>query len=315
MKILITGAAGNLGSRVAQHFIPGGHELRLLVHNSLLPFDVSSHRNVRVLRADLSQPATLVEACDGMDCVIHLAGVLFAPRPERFLRDTNVGYVRNLVDAAKNAGVRKFILVSFPHVEGETTPEHPATGRLDATPDVIHFRTRLEAERLLLASCQGTTTIPVVFRAGIVYGKGIKLTEAAHWMLRHHLMAVWKRPTWAHLIALHDFLAALQAVIENEKADGIYQVCDDAPLSLQDVLDQLADHYHCSRPWRLPEWVFHAAGIGCEAAALILRTSAPLNRDIVRAGMTSCVADNSRMKRELLPVLTYPTIEQGIPLL
>ena len=65
----------------------------------------------------------------------------------------------------------------------------------------------------------------------------------------------------------------------------------------------------------MPEWTFHAAGAICEATALILRSGAPLNRDIVKAGMTSCVADNSRMKRELLPVLAYPTIEEGIALL
>jgi hypothetical protein len=53
----------------------------------------------------------------------------------------------------------------------------------------------------------------------------------------------------------------------------------------------------------------------CETAALVLRTAAPLNRDIVRAGMTSCVADTSRMKRELLAKLAYPSIEQGLCLL
>jgi hypothetical protein len=47
----------------------------------------------------------------------------------------------------------------------------------------------------------------------------------------------------------------------------------------------------------------------------VLRSAAPLNRDIVNAGMTSCVADNSRMKRELLPVLKYPTLQAGIRLL
>jgi hypothetical protein len=50
-------------------------------------------------------------------------------------------------------------------------------------------------------------------------------------------------------------------------------------------------------------------------AALTLRTPAVLTRDIVKAGMTSCVADTSRMKRELLPVLAYPTIMDGIKLL
>ena len=128
-------------------------------------------------------------------------------------------------------------------------------------------------------------------------------------------MAVWRKPTWAHLIALPDFLLALRAAIDSENVRGIYQVCDDAPLTLQDFLDRLADHYKYRRPYRLPAWMFHLAGFSVEMAALVLRTSAPLNRDIVKAGMTSCVADNSRMKRELLPVLKYPTFQDGISLL
>ncbi len=189
------------------------------------------------------------------------------------------------------------------------------SGRLDAISNVVHFRTRLEAERCLLEACKDSSMVPVVFRAGIVYGKGIKLVEGARWMLGHRLMAIWKKPTWAHLIALPDFLAALQCAIEGENVRGVYQVCDDAPLTLQDFLDKLADHYDSTHAWRLPAWMFHAAAISCEAVALILRTPTPLNRDIIRAGMTSCVADNSRMKRELLPTLAYPTITEGIRLL
>ena len=112
-----------------------------------------------------------------------------------------------------------------------------------------------------------------------------------------------------------DFLLALQAAIEGENIRGIYQVCDDGPLTLQDFLDRLADHYGYHRPFRLPAWMFHMAGFSVEMVALLLRTAAPLNRDIVKAGMTSCAADNSRMKRELLPVLRYPTLQEGISLL
>src|SRR5437762_10769119 len=119
----------------------------------------------------------------------------------------------------------------------------------------------------------------------------------------------------AHLIALPDFLLALQVAIEGENIRGIYQICDDAPLTLQDFLDTLADHYNCPRPYRLPAWMFHLAGFSVEMAALVLRTSAPLNRDLVKAGMTSCVPDNSRMKRELLPLLKYPALQDGISLL
>ena len=315
MNILITGASGNLGSRAARHLLSSPHQLHLALHKSPLPSDLSGDVNVSVRRVDLARPQTLPQACAGIDCIVHFAGMLFAPLPERFLPKTNLGYVKNIVEAARDAGVRKFVLVSFPHVEGETTPDRPAAGRLEAASNVVHFRTRLDAERYLLEACQGSSMVPVVFRAGIVYGKGIKLVEGAHWMLRHRVMAIWKKPTWAHLIALPDFLTALQCAIEGQDVHGIYQVCDDAPLTLQDFLDKLADHYSCPRPWRLPQWVFHLAGIGCETAALILRTTAPLNRDIVRAGMTSCVADTSRMKRELLKTLAYPTIADGMKLL
>jgi nucleoside-diphosphate-sugar epimerase len=315
VKVLVTGAAGNIGSHVSRHLMTTQHQLRLLIHESPLPFDTVGHSNIEVRRADLSRPESLQDVCAGVDCVVHLAGVLFAPLPERFLPKTNVGYVKNLLAAAIDGGVRKFILVSFPHVEGETTPDHPAIGRMDSSSSVIHFRTRLEAERQLLEGCNGSAMTPVIFRSGIVYGREIKMVQGARWLLRHRLMAVWRKPTWAHLIAMPDFLLALQSAIEGENIRGIYQVCDDAPLTLQDFLDRLADHYGYPRPYRLPAWMFHMAGFSVEMAALAFRTAAPLNRDIVRAGMTSSVADNSRMKRELLPALKYPTLQEGISLL
>ncbi len=287
MNILITGASGNLGSLVVRHLLSGSHRLYLAVHKAPLSPDLVGHPNVSVRHLDLSCPETLPQACAGIDCIVHLAGVLFAPLPERFLPRTNIGYVRDLVEAAKGAGVRKFILVSFPHAEGRTTPDHPAVGRLDASPAVIHFRTRLEAERLLFAATKDESVTAVVFRAGIVYGRGIKLIEGARWMLHHHLLAVWRKPTWAHLIALPDFLTALQAAIELESARGIYQVCDDYPITIQDFLDRLADHYHCHRPWRLPAWMFRLAGVSWEMASLVFPVPALLNRDIVEAGMTA----------------------------
>ena len=315
MNILITGASGDLGSWTARHLLLSSHRLFLLKHKSTLPSDLVIHSDVTVREANLAKPLTLNQACVGIDCIVHLAGVLFSPRPEKFLPKTNIGYVKSMVEAARTAGVKKFILVSFPHVEGETTPQRPAVGRLDATPDVIHFRTRLEAERYVMTASETSSMIPVVFRAGIVYGENIKLMRAARWMLQHHLMAIWKTPTWVHLLALPDFLVALQAAIENEHTRGIYQVCDDTPLLLQDLLDKLADHWKCHRAFHCPDWMFPVVGGLCETAALVLRTAAPLNRDIVRAGMTSSVADTSRMKRELLAKLAYPSIDDGLRLL
>jgi nucleoside-diphosphate-sugar epimerase len=315
MRILITGAAGNLGSRLARHLLGTEHQVRLLVHKTELPPDLASSPRVIAYRADLAKPETLHPACADAECIVHLAGVLFAPRPEEFLPRTNISFVQNLLSAARQSTVRKFILVSFPHVEGETTPEHPATDRLNSSTNVVHFRTRLGAERLLLEQREGTPITPVILRAGVVYGQGIKLIEAARQLLRYRLLAVWRKPTWIHLVALPDFLAAVLAAIEEERATGIYNVCDDKPITIQEFLDQFAAHLGGRKPWRLPEWTFYAAAASCETIAWLFKTAAPLTRDIVKAGMTSAVADNSRMKSELLPRLAYPTLRDGIELL
>jgi nucleoside-diphosphate-sugar epimerase len=310
MRILISGAAGNLGTLLARHLAPGPHTLRLLYHRRPLAADLLASPNVDPVAADLGDPTTLREVCQGIDRVIHLAGVLFAPRPGRFIHDTNVGYLKNLLDAAEAARANRFILVSFPHAEGETTPEHPARGSLDAVPEVLHFRTRLEAERLLLAH-EGACT-PVVLRAGLIYGPGVKLFEAARWLLRRRIMATWRKPTWAHYLHIRDFLRGAEACLEKDGLTGIYTLCDDEPLLWQGFLDHFADALHVRHPWRLPAWNFYAAALLCEAFALTFHTGTPLTRDIVKAAMTSCVADTSRTKRELLPTLEVPTWREGL---
>ncbi|MHB0971218.1 MAG: NAD-dependent epimerase/dehydratase family protein, partial [Thermoanaerobaculia bacterium] len=127
--ILITGAAGNLGSRLARHLTAVQCKLRLMVHETPLPPDVANAPNVRIVSADLARPDTLARALEGVDVVVHFAGVLFAPRPERFLPETNVKWFSNLLDASLAAKVKKVILISFPHVEGPTSVDRPATGR------------------------------------------------------------------------------------------------------------------------------------------------------------------------------------------
>jgi nucleoside-diphosphate-sugar epimerase len=250
-----------------------------------------------------------------VDCIVHLAGVLFRPQPETFLPRTNTGYVANLATAATEAGVGKFVLISFPHVEGETSPGQPATDRLDRTPSSVHARTRLAAERNLFELCRNGRMTPVVLRAGMVYGRGMLMIEAARWLLRHRLLAVWRRPTWNHLLALPDFLRGVTAVIESEAARGNYNLADDEPLTLQDFLDRVADHWGYPRPWRVPEWSVFAAAACCEVYASIFGTASPFTRDFIRIGMASSVADTSRMKRELLPSLEFPTLRQGLALL
>lgn len=315
MKILITGAAGNLGSFLTHHLLKTSHHLNLLIHRRKLPTALSVHSNVTIFKADLEKPETLTDPCSGVDCIVHFAGKLFAPEPEKFLHTTNVQYAANMATVALTEGVKKFILISFPHVEGESTPEKPAQYSLEGNPDSLHAKTRLEAEKYMFQTCKGTQMTPVAFRAGMIYGKGVLMIEAARWLSKRRLLAVWREPTWEHLLALPDFLHALTATIEKENASGIYNVADDHPVTLQEFLDTAAAHWGYPKPRRLPKWMIYAAAAGCETVAHYCKTPSPLTRDFIKIGMASSVCDTTRMKKELLPVLKNPTLKEGLMLL
>jgi len=244
--------------------------------------------------------------------VVHLAGVLFAPRPERFLPETNTRWFENLLTAAIESRVRRMILISFPHVEGPTSVEDPATGRREGSPVSAHARTRREEERLLFERTRGTETSPVVLRLGMVYGRGILMVEAARWLARRRLLAVWPEPTWIQLISTIDCLRAVESAIVRPGIEGIYHVGDERPVTLQDFLDRACRVWGCPPPWRLPFAVIRAAAAACEACATVARTRSPLTRDFVRIGRVSYWGDTERTRRELLARLEYPTLDDGL---
>jgi nucleoside-diphosphate-sugar epimerase len=315
MNVLITGAAGNLGSFLAQHLLNSRHNLRLLIHRKPLPFDVSLFRNVTVYPVDLEKQETLHEPCLDTHCIVHFAGVLFAPRPQKFMQKTNVEYVKNLVDAALEAGVERFILISFPHVEGESSPENPAKGLLDGNPSSVHAKTRLQAEKYLFQASEGRKMIPVSLRSGLIYGRGVLMIEAARWLLKYHLLGVWRQPTWTHVLALPDFLSCVEAAIDRPGISGIYNIGDDNSITLQGFLDTVAIHWGFKKPWRVPNCLFYLAAWCCELFGIIFGKGSPLTRDFIKIGMASYYSDTSRMKKELLPKLSCPSLKEGMTLL
>lgn len=310
--ILITGAAGNLGSLLSRQLMPTGHALRLMYHRRPLPDDVAHASHVRPINADLSDPGTLSAAVQGADVIVHFAGRLFAPRPERFLPETNTRWFLNLLTAALQAQVGRVILISFPHVEGPTSVEHPATGRLDRQPISMHARTRLDEERLLFERTLGTTTSPVVLRLGMIYGRGILMIEAARWLARRRLLCVWREPTLFQLLSTADYLRAVEAAIFKPGVRGIYHVGDEQPVTLQKFLDEACRVWGYQPPIRIPFSLIYTAAWLCEYVAMIARTPSPLTRDFVRLGRVSHWGDTSRARKDLIPQLLYPTLDTGL---
>lgn len=309
MRILITGAAGNLGSLLARHLLErSGLALRLVTHRRDVHVDLRASERVEVARADLGDPGSLRGVMYGIDQIVHFAGVLFRANPQRFLPITNTAYFRNLLDAARDGGVRKVILISFPHVEGPSSFEKPAAGRLDGVPFSVHAATRLDEERLLFSRVEQ----PISLRVGMEYGRGILMIDAARWLAARGLLGVWREPTAIHLISKVDFCEACRAVIEKLDAKGIYHVGDEGRIHLQDFLAMACARWGHRPPWTMPLWMIYSAAHLCEFYSNLTGSIAPLTRDFIDIGRVPYYGDTTRFRQELLPALAYPTIAEGV---
>ncbi len=309
MKILITGAAGNLGSLLTRHLLTQEiGSLRLMVFRRAVPADLKVKGRTEIVRADLSKRESLTAAVKEVDVIVHFAGVLFKAGPEHFLSTTNTEYFKNLANVAKENGVRRIILISFPHVEGPRSIEKPANGRLNGTPISIHAKTRLEEEQYLFAN----TAEPISLRVGMVYGRGILMIDAARWLAKRRLLGVWKERTQIHLISKDDFCSACTAAITNNAASGIYHIGDEGNVSLQEFLELACRQWGYGRPWMMPLWLIYTAAELCELYSLITGAISPLTRDFIDIGRVSYYGDTKRMRQDLLPVLKYPTINDGL---
>ena len=153
MKILVTGGAGFVGSRIVHTLRAEGRDVRALVRRP----EGSAHLaslGVELATGDVTDPASLAAASDGCTHVIHLVAILQG-KPHDFERVMTRG-TRNVLAAAKGAGVERFILMS-------------ALGTTAATKDVVpYFGAKWAMEQDTITSGLEYS----IFRPSFVFGRG-----------------------------------------------------------------------------------------------------------------------------------------------
>jgi dihydroflavonol-4-reductase len=112
MTTLVTGASGFLGSHVARQLVARGDSVRVLMRASSTNRAVGD-LSLEYVTGDLRDAASLDRALAGVKTVFHVAADyrLWAKK-SRDIYDSNVGGTKNLLEAAKRAGVEKFIYTS-----------------------------------------------------------------------------------------------------------------------------------------------------------------------------------------------------------
>jgi dihydroflavonol-4-reductase len=122
---LVTGAAGFLGSHVARQLVARGDEVRVLVRASSTNRAIAD-LSLEYVTGDLRDAASLDRAMKGAKRVFHVAADyrLWAKRSQD-IYDSNVGGTKNLLDAAKRAGVEQLIYTSTVATIAVDRPQHP----------------------------------------------------------------------------------------------------------------------------------------------------------------------------------------------
>ena len=149
--VLLTGATGFVGGHMLRHLLAAGYKVRCLVRPSP-KVDKLRQAGVEIRDGDILNRKSLEGALPGIEQVIHLVGIILERGPATFARIHHEG-TRNLVSAAQQAGVKRYLQMS-------------ALGARDAPQATPYHRTKGLAEQEVIRS-----GLPyVIFRPAIIFG-------------------------------------------------------------------------------------------------------------------------------------------------
>jgi NADH dehydrogenase len=122
--ILVAGATGVLGSEVVRNLLARGERVRAItrVTSQRAKVDALWKAGAEIVVADLKDPASLTAACKGVDAVISTVTSVTTAQPGDSFEATDGRGTMSLIDAARKAGAKKFVFVSF---DADFAPEAP----------------------------------------------------------------------------------------------------------------------------------------------------------------------------------------------
>ncbi len=296
MKVAITGGTGFIGRHLAQRLAAEGVEVVLLARSERAELN---GRGMAFVASDLSDPAVLQAAFAGCDAVAHCAGINRELKNQTYKR-VHIEGTRNVIEAARQAGVKKVALMSF----------------LRARPNCgsAYHESKWAAEELIRTSGLDYTII----RASMVYGRGDH-------MLDHLSHALHTFPFFAMVgfkekgirpLAIEDLVDVLQAaLVEGRLTRQTIAVTGAEELYLSEAVRRVAQVTRTKiRMVRAPVWFHYGLARFWE---LTMKTPlvACAQVRILSEGVVESALPCDVLPRDLLPTrrFTDDQILKGLP--
>jgi nucleoside-diphosphate-sugar epimerase len=306
MKMLITGAAGFIGTALCRRMRDEGWQVRGAVRSlsdqARLPSGVEA-----VPVGPIGPDTAWAHALAGVDIVVHLAARTHVTReraldPLKAYRLINLAGNEHLARAAADAGVKRFICLSSVKVNGEGRAE-PYTEQDWPAPEDPYGTSKWEAEQAMHRISGETGMELVIIRPPLVYGPGVKanfleLMKIIRSGIPLPFASVNNRRS---VMYLENLIDALFTVCIHPEAKGqTYLVSDGVELSTPELIRRIAGAL--GRPARLfgfPVTLLRSAGKILGKTATVERLCGSLT------------VDSSKITRDLGWKAPY-TMEQGL---
>jgi nucleoside-diphosphate-sugar epimerase len=305
VRVLVTGATGFAGGHLAATLARRGDEVRALVRpRSRVRFDRSPlpGLGVSAFEGDLSDPASLRRATEGVSVVYHIAATYReAGQPDSAYRAVNVEGTRNVLGAARDAGVQRVVHCSTGGVHGHIA-HPPANEEAPFNPGDVYQDTKLDAEKA--AREFGKTGSPevVVVRPIGIYGPGdTRFLRMFRGLARGRFPLLGSGQAFYHLTFIDDLVEGFRLAGTVPAAAGrTYILAGPRYTTLEALIGLVAKELGVEPPrvhW--PVWPVWMAGLLCEMVCVPLRLEPPLYRRRVDFYTKSRAFDTTRARTEL----------------
>lgn len=301
MKIFITGASGFVGGAAAKH-LAKAHQV-LAMARSAKSADKVQALGAEPVRCDLQT----VKAADlaGCEVVIHAAAYAEEWGSYEDFFEANVVGTRKVIDAAKAAGVKRFVFIGTEAAmfEGKDLLGIDETFPYAASSPYFYSRTKAEAERLVLAE-NATDFVALSLRPRLVWGPGDQTVLPAVLAMIEKGQFAWigggqYQTSTAHI---DNLVHAIELALTRGRGGEAYFIADDGVTSIREFLSSYIRSQGVEVPSRsLPRALARGAARAVDGIWRIfgIREKPPVVRFSVDMMSVSCTVDTSKARREL----------------